>query len=172
MNRPLYWRLDSNQRFQLTATGMDDISVHWYVSIIKRVDAGLASRLSGKALPPIHPFSCGSRTRTCDLSLWDWADNHLPHSAMLVVRGWNRTTGTRRFKSLLYLLSYRTIFEVEFLCVVVCDYIFCNSSNVTLIYNSFLKGTTLCSQDRTWTCSKRQAVSPFTRIRDYVYSHI
>ena len=59
-----------------------------------------------------------------------------------VVRGWNRTTGTRRFKSLLYLLSYRTIFEVENLCVVVCDYNFCNSSNVTLLYNSFLEGTT------------------------------
>ena len=38
--------------------------------------------------------------------------------AIFVVRGWNRTTGTRRFKSLLYLLSYRTNFEVENLCVV------------------------------------------------------
>ena len=26
-----------------------------------------------------------------------------------------------------------------------CDYIFCNSSNVTLLYNSFLKGTTRLS---------------------------
>ena len=29
-----YWRLDSNQRFKLTATGIDGISIHWYVSIL------------------------------------------------------------------------------------------------------------------------------------------
>ena len=29
----LYWRLDSNQRFKLSPTGIDDISIHWYASI-------------------------------------------------------------------------------------------------------------------------------------------
>ena len=37
-------------------------------------------------------FSCGSRTRTCDLSLWDWADNHLPHPAMFCCDWRTRTS--------------------------------------------------------------------------------
>ena len=31
--RLLYGRRDSNPRFKLTATGIDDISIHWYVRI-------------------------------------------------------------------------------------------------------------------------------------------
>ena len=60
--------------------------------------------------------------------------------------GWNRTTGTRRFKSLLYLLSYRTIFEVKnssvllgkTQLVIISD----GLSIILLMVNSFLKGTT------------------------------
>jgi hypothetical protein len=148
-----YWRLDSNQRFQLTATGMDDISVHWYVSILVAGE-GLEppssayetelettssltryiSYITTSATSWKPPLTRCLKESVCGLILLSYGN--------IVVRGWNRTTGTRRFKSLLYLLSYRTIFEVENLCVVVCDYNFCNSSNVTLLYNSFLKGTT------------------------------
>ncbi len=41
-----YWWLDSNQRFKLTATGIDGISIHWYISIwLREQDSNLRSRL-------------------------------------------------------------------------------------------------------------------------------
>ena len=58
-----------------------------------------------------------------------------------------RTCGTWIFSPLLYLLSYHTKCEVETLCVVVYDYVFHNSSNVTHLYISFLKGTTQFFKD-------------------------
>ena len=62
---------------------------------------------------------------------------------IFVVRGWNRTTGTRRFKSLLYLLSYRTIFEVKNSSVLPhVWYPFIECFITGSCYHSFLKGTT------------------------------
>ena len=55
--RLLYWRLDSNQRFKLTTTGIDDISIHWYVSILvagagfEPATYGLWARRATTALP-------------------------------------------------------------------------------------------------------------------------
>jgi len=93
-----------------------------------------------KPIPPPDYF-------TPFASLMDWLPYRkwgYPVISGLRGKGWNRTNGTGIFSPLLYLLSYHTKFEVETLCVVVYDYVFHNSSNVTHLYISFLKGTTQC----------------------------
>ena len=56
-----------------------------------------------------------------------------------MVRGWNRTTGTRRFKSLLYLLSYRT----KLLVFPSCQPSMCHSAYASVVRQDFVVKTGL-----------------------------
>ncbi len=99
---------DSNQRFKLTATGIDGISIHWYVSIL----------VAGEGLePPSSAYETELET-TSSLTRYvvvikglEPLTGELPKPAhetsrctcitIFVVWEWNRTIGTRGFNPLL-----------------------------------------------------------------------
>ena len=74
-----YWRLDSNQRLKLSSTGIDDISIHRYVSVI--VSLSWPSPLTHRYYPYrskawLAISCCRRRVRTSDLKVMSLASYH------------------------------------------------------------------------------------------------
>ena len=100
-----YWWLDSNQRFKLPATGIDGISIHWYISILSTNKDSNPTPAFQFRYSDLTSFCCAplhhSQSRVSNLSrgatqFGSW-DRRCTCITMFVVWEWNRTIGTRVF---------------------------------------------------------------------------
>lgn len=118
-----YWRLDSNQRLKLSSTGIDDISIHRYVSVI--VSLSWPSPLTHR----YYPYRSKAWLAICCCGRWARTTGVFRHKVMSLASyqlltiplclwcGNGIEPSAQEFSgSLLYQLSYRTI-----ICSLVVD---------------------------------------------------